>query len=60
MIRKIMVVDDSPFMRMIIKDILRDINKGYKVVVARNGEDALKKLEREKVDLITLDIEMPS
>lgn len=54
-----MVVDDSAFMRKIISDSIKDV-EGIKVAgIARNGIDALEKIDRLKPDIITLDIEMP-
>lgn len=56
---KLLIVDDSAFMRKIITDIVEDI-EGIKVVgIARNGLDALDKIKRLKPDIVTLDIEMP-
>ncbi len=57
---RVMVVDDSSFMRKILTDILsRD--PGICVVgQGRDGADALVKLELLKPDVITLDIEMPN
>ena len=57
--KKIMVVDDSAFMRKIISDYIESID-GFEVIgKARDGVDALALVERIKPDLITLDIEMP-
>ncbi|MFZ7104616.1 MAG: protein-glutamate methylesterase/protein-glutamine glutaminase [Peptococcaceae bacterium] len=55
----VLVVDDSAFMRKVISDIIsRD--SGLRVLgTARNGEDALDKLNILKPDVITLDVEMP-
>lgn len=56
---KLMIVDDSAFMRKIIADSVEDI-KGIEVAgIARNGLDALEKIDIIKPDVITLDIEMP-
>lgn len=56
---KVFVVDDSAFMRKLITEILNadpDLEvAGY----ARNGQDALKKLAKLEVDVVTLDVEMP-
>ncbi|UOQ85595.1 protein-glutamate methylesterase/protein-glutamine glutaminase [Gracilibacillus salinarum] len=60
MIRKrVLVVDDSAFMRKMISDIIRSSDSLECVDTARNGEDALKKIEKWKPDVITLDVEMP-
>ena len=55
--KKIMVVDNEPD----IVDLTRTVLElgGYNVVPAHSGEECLKKLEKEKVDLILLDIMMP-
>lgn len=56
---KVMVVDDSAFMRKIISDILKDDRDIEVPWTARNGQDALEKLKYVNPDIITLDIEMP-
>ncbi len=53
----ILVVDDNRHTRMLFEAILK--NEGYGVVTAENGEDALKVMEREHIDLAVLDIMMP-
>ena len=52
-----MVVDNEPD----IVDLTRTVLElgGYTVVPSYSGEEALRKLEREKVDLVLLDIMMP-
>lgn len=56
---KVLVVDDSSFMRKILRDILES-DPGIEVVgTARNGKDALEKIGDLKPDVITLDVEMP-
>jgi CheY-like chemotaxis protein len=54
---KILVVDDKRAHRRFICDTLR--LEDYEVVEASNGKEALGLLEREDVDLVTLDQEMP-
>lgn len=56
---KVMVVDDSAFMRKIISDILKEDRDIEVPWVAKNGQDALEKLKYAKPDVITLDVEMP-
>ena len=55
--RKIMVVDNEPD----IVDLTRTVLElgGYQVVTAYSGEECLRVLEKEKVDLVLLDIMMP-
>ena len=56
--KKIMLVDDAAFMRMMIKDTLQ--KNGYtEIVEAGNGEQALATYEAEKPDLVLMDITMP-
>lgn len=55
--KKILVVDDEPdFLKMIHARLEGD---GYTVVVAADGEEALRKLKSEKPDVVLLDILMP-
>lgn len=56
---KVLIVDDSPFMRMVLKDII-DQQPDMKVIaIAKDGEEAVEKVLSLKPDVITLDIEMP-
>ncbi|NLY56859.1 MAG: response regulator [Firmicutes bacterium] len=56
--RRILVVDDAAFMRMMLKDILT--KAGYEVVgEAENGAVGLQKYIELKPDLVTMDITMP-
>lgn len=55
--KRILIVEDTPFFRMIEKDYL--ISAGYEVLEAENGKEALAILEREIVDGVILDIVMP-
>lgn len=56
---KVLVVDDSAFMRKFIGDIIQSDSEMELVGTARNGEDALRKIAIYKPDVITLDVEMP-
>jgi len=56
--KRILIVDDALFLRMVLKDIL--VRNGYDVVgEAVNGIDAIEKYKELKPDLVTLDITMP-
>jgi two-component system chemotaxis response regulator CheB len=56
---KVLVVDDSAFMRKIIADFLSE-NPHIEVVgMARNGKEALEKIPELHPDVVTLDVEMP-
>ncbi|MFV2061215.1 MAG: sigma-54-dependent transcriptional regulator [Gammaproteobacteria bacterium] len=53
----ILVVDDEPDIRNLLKEILED--EGYDVGVAENGKEARKSKQRQRPDLVLLDIWMP-
>lgn len=55
--RRVLVVDDADFMRMILKNILTRC--GHTVLAATNGQECLDLLQRERVDVCVLDIVMP-
>jgi len=58
MSKKVLIVDDAAFMRMMIKDILS--KNGYEVVgEAENGARAIEKYKDLNPDLIIMDITMP-
>lgn len=55
---KVLIVDDSLYMRTVLKNILTD--EGHEIVgEAGNGQEALEKAKDLKPDLITLDNIMP-
>ncbi len=56
---RVMVVDDSALVRRIASDILSADPEITVVATAAQAEFALPKLEKEKPDVITLDMEMP-
>lgn len=56
---RVIVVDDSAFMRKVITNILESSPKINVVATARNGVDGLKKILEFKPDVVTLDVEMP-
>ena len=58
MSKKIMLVDDAAFMRMMIKDTLSK-NNFTNVVEAGNGQIAVETYIAEKPDLVIMDITMP-
>jgi len=56
--KRILIVDDAAFMRMMIKDIVS--KNGYEVVgEAQNGVQALEMYAQFKPDIVTMDITMP-
>jgi len=56
---KVLIVDDSVFMRTVIRDMLQKDTSIEIVGTASNGVEALEKIKLLRPDLITLDIEMP-
>ncbi|MBP2640085.1 MAG: cheB 2 [Firmicutes bacterium] len=56
---KVLVVDDSAFMRKILSDLFAAEDDFTVVDAARNGKDALEKTKKYKPDVITMDVEMP-
>ena len=57
MTSKILVVDDTPVNVKLVADLLGA--KGYTVITAGSGKEALDKLEAEHPDLVLLDVMMP-
>lgn len=55
--QKILVVDDMPMNVKLLQDILTV--KGYDVVTASSGPEALEKIKRDAPDLVLLDVMMP-
>jgi CheY-like chemotaxis protein len=55
--KTILVVDDDEAIRTLLQEELSD--EGYRVILAGNARDALKKVEEEALDLVILDIRMP-
>lgn len=56
---KVLVVDDSAFMRKVIKEMILSEGSIEVVGTARDGIEAVEKAIELKPDLITMDIEMP-
>lgn len=59
MAKRIVVVDDAPIIRLMIKDILTECG-GYEVVAeGATGKEACALYKQHKPDLVTMDIVMP-
>jgi two-component system cell cycle response regulator DivK len=55
--KKILVVDDNQDSRELVVKVLK--NRGYQMIEAADGEDALEKAAAENPDLILMDISIP-
>ena len=54
----VLIVDDSTYLRVMIKKILKKI--GHTIVAeASNGEEALEAYKSHKPDIVTMDVVMP-
>lgn len=56
-IKKVLVVDDEPVVCNTLEKFL--IKKGHKVSTVLTGKEALKKVKKEKPNVVLLDIRMP-
>lgn len=56
---RLLIVDDSAFMRKLISDFFIDQPSVEVIGTARNGLDAIKKIQQLKPDVVTMDVEMP-
>ncbi|MCH7501099.1 MAG: response regulator [Nitrospinae bacterium] len=58
--KKVIVVDDTSMMRLIIKNNLKELGfEQSNLVDARDGEQALKKINEDTIDLVIADWRMP-
>ncbi|MCP5180126.1 MAG: response regulator [Pseudomonadales bacterium] len=58
---KILIVDDSMAMRLIVKKTLRDAGyTGHEIVEASDGDEALAKIDESRPDIILSDWNMPN
>ncbi len=57
MSKRILVVDDEPDLIQVVRVTLQ--TKGYTVEDATDGQEALRKIERNRPDLVLLDLMMP-
>lgn len=55
--RTILVVDDDPSVRTLVRDVLEV--EGYAVALADDGFSALRRIEAERPDCVVLDVMMP-
>jgi CheY-like chemotaxis protein len=57
MSKRILVVEDQPDNRQIIRDMLAPTD--YEITEAENGEQALAAIAKQRPDLILMDIQLP-
>jgi CheY-like chemotaxis protein len=57
MSKRILVVEDQPDSRQIIRDMLAPTD--YEITEAENGEQALAAIAKQRPDLILMDIQLP-
>jgi two-component system, chemotaxis family, protein-glutamate methylesterase/glutaminase len=55
----VLVVDDSAFMRKLIKEFLSEDPRINVLDTARNGQEAIDKIKKLEPDVVTMDVEMP-
>ena len=58
MSRRILIADDEPNIVAALEFLLK--RKGHEVLVARNGDEALRQIEASVPDLVLLDVMMPA
>ncbi|RFU61546.1 protein-glutamate methylesterase/protein-glutamine glutaminase [Peribacillus glennii] len=56
---KVLIVEDSAFMRKLISEFLAEDKRIEVIGTARNGKEAISKIKEQKPDVVTLDVEMP-
>lgn len=56
---RVLIVDDSPFMRKIISDLIVRDPMFTIIATATNGQEAVQAVREFKPDAVTLDLEMP-
>ena len=57
MSKRILVVEDQEDNRQILRDLLA--KRGYELIEAENGQEALAAAARQRPDLILMDIQLP-
>jgi two-component system chemotaxis response regulator CheY len=57
-LKKVLIVDDAAFMRLNLKNIIKEMD--FEVVAeAENGLEAIEKYKEHSPDVVTMDITMP-
>jgi len=53
----VLIVDDDPGVRQLLEDVV--VEQGYKATAVESGERALEELEKQRFDLVLLDLVLP-
>lgn len=60
MTKKVLIVDDEPFIRLLLEQTLEELeDEGVELVTADNGETALDIIRSESPEIVFLDVMMP-
>lgn len=59
MTKKVMVVEDSNLMMIVISNFIKKEREDIDILEAHSGEESVKKYQEEKPDLVFMDIKMP-
>ncbi len=54
---RILAVEDEPEYLEMLQEVMSSI--GHSIIIAKNGADALKLLDSEKIDVVVSDVKMP-
>ncbi len=58
--KKILIVDDEPFIRTLLEETLEDLeDAGVELLVASNGQEGWDLIQQEHPNLVFLDVMMP-
>jgi CheY-like chemotaxis protein len=55
--KKVLVIDDEAYIRRVLE--LKMKNRGYHVIMAKNGEEGFDIIQKQKPDIVISDINMP-
>lgn len=60
MAKKVLIVDDEPFIRLLLEQTLEELeDEGVELITADNGETALDIIRSESPEIVFLDVMMP-